>query len=394
MKLLSNLKNQLKNTWLFFAFAIVILILWNTNLLFESLSLQERNKMELWGMAQKEYIQNPSSSNLTFEILQRSGVNPMIQVNEFGRIIEFRNIEWNIKKQDSTKLYSILEKIKKENDSILIQFRNEKGDLVVNQTLYYGNSSTLKKLQYYPLALLLIIFLFGAMLYFFFKTSRIAEQNRLWAAMAKETAHQIGTPLTSMVGWITLLKEKQKKSIPLIEIEKDIARLNLITDRFSKVGSIPKLIPSDLTSVIKETVNYLQKRSSEHIKFIIQLPNKKIIIPLNPQLISWTLENLIKNGIDAMKGKGSLNLRLLEKASEIEILISDTGSGMKKEVANKIFKPGFTTKTRGWGLGLSLAKRIIVDFHKGKISVLKTVLGKGTSFQVLLKKAPFKNSKE
>ena len=394
MKLLSNLKNQLKNTWLFFAFAIVILILWNTNLLFESLSLQERNKMELWGMAQKEYIQNPSSSNLTFEILQRSGVNPMIQVNEFGRIIEFRNIEWNIKKQDSTKLYSILEKIKKENDPILIQFRNGKGDLVVNQALYYGNSSTLKKLQYYPLALLLIIFLFGAMLYFFFKTSRIAEQNRLWAAMAKETAHQIGTPLTSMVGWITLLKEKQKKSIPLIEIEKDIARLNLITDRFSKVGSIPKLIPSDLTSVIKETVSYLQKRSSEHIKFKIQLPNKKIIIPLNPQLISWTLENLIKNGIDAMKGKGSLNLRLLEKASEIEILISDTGSGMKKEVANKIFKPGFTTKTRGWGLGLSLAKRIIVDFHKGKISVLKTVLGKGTSFQVLLKKAPFKNSKE
>lgn len=394
MKLLSNLKNQLKNTWLFFAFAIVILILWNTNLLFESLSLQERNKMELWGMAQKEYIQNPSSSNLTFEILQRSGVNPMIQVNEFGRIIEFRNIEWNIKKQDSTKLYSILEKIKKENDSILIQFRNEKGDLVVNQTLYYGNSSTLKKLQYYPLALLLIIFLFGAMLYFFFKTSRIAEQNRLWAAMAKETAHQIGTPLTSMVGWITLLKEKQKKSIPLIEIEKDIARLNLITDRFSKVGSIPKLIPSDLTSVIKESVNYLQKRSSEHIKFIIQLPNKKIIIPLNPQLISWTLENLIKNGIDAMKGKGSLNLKLLEKASEIEILISDTGSGMKNEVVNKIFKPGFTTKTRGWGLGLSLAKRIIVDFHKGKISVLKTVLGKGTSFQVLLKKAPFKNPKE
>ena len=394
MKLLSNLKNQLKNTWLFFAFAIVILILWNTNLLFESLSLQERNKMELWGMAQKEYIQNPSSSNLTFEILQRSGVNPMIQVNEFGRIIEFRNIEWNIKKQDSTKLYSILEKIKKENDSILIQFRNEKGDLVVNQTLYYGNSSTLKKLQYYPLALLLIIFLFGAMLYFFFKTSRIAEQNRLWAAMAKETAHQIGTPLTSMVGWITLLKEKQKKSIPLIEIEKDIARLNLITDRFSKVGSIPKLIPSDLTSVIKETVSYLQKRSSEHIKFKIQLPNKKIIIPLNPQLINWTLENLIKNGIDAMKGKGNLNIRLLEKASEIEILISDTGSGMKKEVANKIFKPGFTTKTRGWGLGLSLAKRIIVDFHKGKISVLKTVLGKGTSFQVLLKKAPFKNSKE
>ena len=345
MKLLDKFMDQLKNSWLFFVFALVALILWNTNILFESLSLQERQKMELWGMAQKEYIQNPSLSNLTFEVLQRSGINPMIQVDELGRIIEFRNIEWDMETQDSTRLYSILEKIKKENDPILIQFRNQEGSLIVNQKLYYGNSSTLKKLKYYPLALLLIIFLFGAVLYFFFKTSRVAEQNKLWAAMAKETAHQIGTPLTSMVGWVTLLKEKQKKSIPLIEIEKDIARLNLITDRFSKVGSDPELISSDLTSVVRETVTYLQKRSSEHINF---------------------------------------------KGTQVEILVLDNGCGMKKEVAYKVFKPGFTTKTRGWGLGLSLAKRIIVDFHKGKISVLKSVLGKGTSFQILLNKTYLK----
>ena len=390
MKLLDKFMNQLKNSWLFFVFALVALILWNTNILFESLSLQERQKMELWGMAQKEYIQNPSLSNLTFEVLQRSGINPMIQVDELGRIIEFRNIEWDMETQDSTELYSILEKIKKENDPILIQFRNQEGSLIVNQKLYYGNSSTLKKLKYYPLALLLIIFLFGAVLYFFFKTSRVAEQNKLWAAMAKETAHQIGTPLTSMVGWVTLLKEKQKKSIPLIEIEKDIARLNLITDRFSKVGSDPELISSDLTSVVRETVTYLQKRSSEHIIFKVDLPDKKVVIPFNSQLISWTLENLIKNGIDAMKGKGTLDVKLLDKGTQVEILVSDNGYGMKKEVAYKIFKPGFTTKTRGWGLGLSLAKRIIVDFHKGKISVLKSVLGKGTSFQILLNKAYLK----
>ena len=390
MKLLDKFMNQLKNSWLFFVFALVVLILWNTNILFESLSLQERQKMELWGMAQKEYIQNPSLSNLTFEVLQRSGINPMIQVDESGRIIEFRNIELDMETQDSTRLYSILEKIKKENDPILIQFRNQEGSLIVNQKLYYGNSSTLKKLKYYPLALLLIIFLFGAVLYFFFKTSRVAEQNKLWAAMAKETAHQIGTPLTSMVGWVTLLKEKQKKSIPLIEIEKDIARLNLITDRFSKVGSDPELISSDLTSVVRETVTYLQKRSSEHIIFKVDLPDKKVVIPFNSQLISWTLENLIKNGIDAMKGKGTLDVKLLDKGTQVEILVSDNGYGMKKEVAYKIFKPGFTTKTRGWGLGLSLAKRIIVDFHKGKISVLKSVLGKGTSFQILLNKAYLK----
>ena len=391
MKLLDKFMNQLKNSWLFFVFALVALILWNTNILFESLSLQERQKMELWGMAQKEYIQNPSLSNLTFEVLQRSGINPMIQVDELGRIMEFRNIEWDMETQDSTRLYSILEKIKKENDPILIQFRNQEGSLIVNQKLYYGNSSTLKKLKYYPLALLLIIFLFGAVLYFFFKTSRVAEQNKLWAAMAKETAHQIGTPLTSMVGWVTLLKEKQKKSIPLIEIEKDIARLNLITDRFSKVGSDPELISSDLTSVVRDTVTYLQKRSSEHIIFKVDLPDKKVVIPFNSQLISWTLENLIKNGIDAMKGKGTLDVKLFDKGTQVEILVSDNGCGMKKEVAYKVFKPGFTTKTRGWGLGLSLAKRIIVDFHKGKISVLKSVLGKGTSFQILLNKAYLKN---
>ena len=390
MKLLDKFMDQLKNSWLFFVFALVALILWNTNILFESLSLQERQKMELWGMAQKEYIQNPSLSNLTFEVLQRSGINPMIQVDELGRIIEFRNIEWDTETQDSTRLYSILEKIKKENDPILIQFRNQEGSLIVNQKLYYGNSSTLKKLKYYPLALLLIIFLFGAVLYFFFKTSRVAEQNKLWAAMAKETAHQIGTPLTSMVGWVTLLKEKQKKSIPLIEIEKDIARLNLITDRFSKVGSDPELISSDLTSVVRETVTYLQKRSSEQINFKVDLPDKKVVIPFNSQLISWTLENLIKNGIDAMKGKGTLDVKLLDKGAQVEILVSDNGSGMKKEVAYKVFKPGFTTKTRGWGLGLSLAKRIIVDFHKGKISVLKSVIGKGTSFQILLNKTYLK----
>ena len=392
MKLLSTLKNALKNSWLLFAFAIVVLILWNTNILFKSLSFQERTKMELWAMAQEEYIKNPSLSNLTFEVLQRSGNNPMIQVDALDKIIEIRNVDWENEKQDSVVLYARLAQIKKENDPILIQYRDEKGTLLVNQKLYYGDSAMLKKLQYYPLALLLIILLFGAVLYFVFKTARIAEQNRLWAAMAKETAHQIGTPLTSMIGWVTLLKEKHNKSTPLLEIEKDIERLNLITDRFSKVGSVPELTPLDLVASIHQTVSYLQKRSSEHIHFEVDLPKKEIVVPFNPQLISWTLENLIKNGIDAMKGKGTLSVQLTERSKQIEILVSDTGSGMKKEIASKIFKPGFTTKSRGWGLGLSLAKRIVEDFHQGKISILKTVIGKGTSFQIVLNKAPLNAS--
>ena len=204
--------------------------------------------------------------------------------------------------------------------------------------------------------------------------------------MAKETAHQIGTPLTSMIGWITLLKEKDKQSTPLLEIEKDIERLNLITDRFSKVGSFPELELQDLVNSIKQTVSYLQNRSSNHIKFEVDLPKKEVLVPFNPQLISWTLENLIKNGIDAMKGKGKLRIHLKEGTKQVQILVTDTGSGIKKEIASRIFKPGFTTKSRGWGLGLSLAKRIVEDFHKGKIYVLKTTIDKGTSFQVVLSK--------
>ena len=384
MKLFRILKNQRKNSGFLFAFIIVALILWNTNLLFQNLSKEQRTKMELWAMAQEEYIQNQSFSNLTFEVLQRSGINPMIQVDENDKILEIRNVNWDEAKQDSTALYKILAQIKKENDPILIQYKNDSGALMINQKLYYGNSEVLKKLQYYPLALLLIIFLFAAVLYFVFKTAKIAEQNRLWAAMAKETAHQIGTPLTSMMGWITLLKEKQKNSEPLLEIEKDIERLNVITDRFSKVGSNPELTLSDLNETISQTVNYLQKRSSEYVQFKLELPNNKITIPFNTQLISWTLENLIKNGIDAMKGKGTLCISVKELEQQVEILISDTGTGMTKEVTSKIFDPGFTTKSRGWGLGLSLAKRIIVDFHEGKISVVKSTIGKGTQFKIML----------
>ena len=387
MKFIQKFIGKLKNSWLFFAFSIVALILWNTNILFQNLSQEERSKMELWAIAQEEYIQNQDLNNLTFEILQRAGKNPMIQVNDQGKIIEIRNVNWNQKKQDSSELYDILEKIKNENLPILIQHRDNAGTLVINQKLYYGDSTTLKKLQYYPLALLLIIILFGAVLYFVFKTTRIAEQNRLWAGMAKETAHQIGTPLTSMMGWVTLLKEENPRSSSLFEIEKDIERLKLITDRFSKVGSIPELISNDIVYSIRSTVNYLQKRSSKQIEFKLDLPKEKISIPFNPQLISWTLENLIKNGIDAMKGKGVLSISLNEFASYIEILIQDNGPGMNKEIISKIFKPGFTTKKRGWGLGLSLSKRIIENFHSGKISVQKTALDQGTTFKLILNKA-------
>ena len=384
--MITKIKNFLNNSWLLISFTIVVLILWNTNILFKTLSKEERTKMELWAMAQIDYIENQNLNNLTFEVIQKSGTNPIFQVNEKNKIIEVRNIEWDINLEDSTYLYKKLEQIKKENDPILIQYRNKEGVLIVNHKLYYGDSLILKKLQYYPLALLLIILLFIMVLYFVFKTSKISEQNRLWVGMAKETAHQIGTPLTSMMGWVTLLKEKKKKSESIIEIEKDIERLKIITERFSKIGSIPELKKESINDCIKKTILYLKKRSSEHITFKIKVPKKNIIIPFNYQLLSWTIENIIKNSIDAIKGKGFISIELLENNNKTEINIEDNGVGIKKENITKIFDPGFTSKKRGWGLGLSLAKRIIVDFHKGKISVKNTKVGKGTLFQILLNK--------
>ena len=384
--MVNRLEKGIKNGWLWAAFAIVGLIVWNTNMLFRQMRAEEREKMELWAMAQKESIQNTNLSNLTFEVLQQTGGNPMIQVNESGQILQFRNIDWNADESDSVELNQILKKIKKENPPILIQYRNDTGELLINQKLYYGNSELLKKLQYYPLALLLIIFLFGAVVYFVFKTAQIAEQNRLWAAMAKETAHQIGTPLTSILGWLTLLKEKNPEAMALSEIEKDVDRLKVISERFSKVGSLPELNDQDLIRVAQQTVSYLQKRTSSKVEFTTSWPTKPILLKLNEQLLSWTLENLIKNGIDAMKGKGKLRVSIGLKGDQAEILVSDTGAGISRENSLKIFNPGFSTKKRGWGLGLSLAKRIVVDYHKGKIGIKKTALGKGTEIQILLPK--------
>lgn len=386
MALFTFLKNKLKYIGLIGAFLIVVLILWNTYILFQNLKNEERKKIVLWAQAQEELIKNPSPSLLFFEILQQTGINPMIQVNDNQKIIGIKNIPWVPRQDDSLSLYKTLERIKKENTPIAIEYRDSTGRLLINQKIYYGDSVMLKKLQYYPMALFLIIFLFGAVLYFGFKTSKIAEQNRLWVAMAKETAHQIGTPLSSMLGWTTLMREKQKESLPLKEIEKDIDRLQIITDRFSKIGSKPNLNTGDIVFLIQNTLDYLQKRSSEHVQFNITLPHYPIFISHNPQLIGWTLENLIKNGIDAMKGRGTIDVELIDSEKQIDILIADTGSGIKKEALKNIFSPGFTTKKRGWGLGLSLAKRIIVDYHKGTIAVQKTVLGQGTCFQISLKK--------
>ena len=379
---------NLKKFWPIIFFIIVAFILWNTYILFQTVKNEERKKIKLWAMAQKELIQSNSPSNITFEVLQQVAINPIIKVDDNEKIIGHKNIDWNSNKKDSLELYKQLKKIKKENEPILIKYQDSiNKNIIINQKVYYGDSLMLKKLQYYPLALLLIILLFAIVVYFIFWTAKISEQNRLWAAMAKETAHQIGTPLSSLFGWITLFKEKKNnKNFLLLEIEKDLERLKIITNRFSKIGSMPNLNSTDIVLVTNKTLSYLSKRLSKLIVVNVLIPKKKIMIPLDPELYSWTLENIIKNGIDSMKGKGNINFLLKEAKDSVNIEITDSGSGIQKKMYGKIFLPGYTSKKTGWGLGLSLAKRIIVDYHKGLIEVKKSNPGKWTTIKIVLKK--------
>lgn len=362
------------------AFVVVSLILWNTNSFFEKFKQEERNKMEIWAAAESELLQSPIDQelgNLPLIVMGNNTSTPMILVNEEGSI-KTHNIPENIA-TDSLRIQELIRKFRSENEPIQIV---QGGDLL--QTLYYGNSEVLNKLKYYPVALLLIIFLFGAVIFFFFKTNKASEQNKLWAGMAKETAHQIGTPLTSLLGWNELLKDEQiNPEIPK-EIEKDISRLQTITERFSKIGSIPDLEAHDIVKETQKAYEYLKKRSSKLIHFSFASQIDELVVLLNPPLYNWSIENLVKNGIDAMKGKGNIAIQIEQAGSHVHILVSDTGHGIPKGDFQNIFNPGVTTKKRGWGLGLSLVKRIIEEYHKGKIKVLSSSK-EGTIMQISLR---------
>ena len=364
------------------SFIIISLILWNTYIFFQNFKAEERNKMQNWSLAQKELNRNldldTDIGELIPEILSSNTTTPMILMNDDGSI-NSNNIDEE-KAKDSVYVQNLIKQFSSENTPIEVRYKNE-----VKSIIYYGNSPLLNKLKYYPLALLLIIVLFAAVVYFFYRSSKIAEQNKLWTGMAKETAHQIGTPLSSLVGWTEILKTEHVNPSYLLEIEKDIDRLQTITDRFSKIGSIPTLKKTDVVEATVKSYEYLKARASNLIDFEISAPETVIYVDLNEQLFSWTIENLVKNGIDAMKGKGILRVSIHQSDTEVKINIDDTGKGLPKGLYSKIFEPGFTSKKRGWGLGLSLAKRIVEDYHNGRIKVLQSEIGKGTTMQISLK---------
>jgi K+-sensing histidine kinase KdpD len=368
------------------SFFIIGLILWNAYTFFNQLKDNERDKMQIWAAAQAE-LQNDDKdaviSETSLEVIKSNTTTPMIVYSHKDSVHTERNI--NKKKVNTLKkVEKLVAKFSSEYQPIEIKYGDE-----ILATIYYGNSSIINKLKYYPAVLILIMFLFIAAVYLFYQTSKSAEQNKLWAGMAKETAHQIGTPLSSLVGWAEIFKTENINQDYIKEMEKDIDRLETITDRFSKIGSTPKLIKSDLVAETKEAFDYLKLRSSKLIEFKLDVPEDVVNVRLNAPLYSWTIENLVTNGIDAMKGKGTISIAIKTNSKNAFIYVSDTGKGIPKKNYKKIFTPGFTSKKRGWGLGLSLARRIINEYHNGRIRVLKSNREKGSTIEISLKKSEF-----
>ncbi len=365
------------------SFAIVSLILWKTYEFFQHFKDEERNKMENWSFAQTEFVNSDTNANLnlTLKILNSNTTTPMIVVDREGNLSSSNNID-ETKIKDPLYVEKLIARFKDENSPIEIKYQSK-----IYSIIYYGNSPLLNKLKYYPLALLLIVVLFGAVIFFFYSSNKNAIQNKLWSGMAKETAHQIGTPLSSLIGWTEILKIENVNPEYIVEIEKDVDRLKTITERFSKIGSLPTLEKADIIKETIESYDYLKTRSSKLIDFDLIIPEGEIPVNLNKQLYSWTIENLVKNAIDAMKGRGKLIVEISQLENDVKVSVTDTGKGISKKNYNTIFEPGFTTKKRGWGLGLSLTKRIIEDFHNGKIKVLQSEKEKGSTIQISLKRA-------
>lgn len=364
------------------SFLTISLILWNTYQFFQKFKEEERVKMENFSQAQIELGKvidlNGNISDFPLKVIQSNSSTPMIIEDSEGNF-QSKNIEL-ISEDSQGYLKTLSEKFKDQNKPIPVIYNGK-----TLSTMYYGNSELLNKLKYYPFALLLIFLLFSAVVWLFYKSTQVASQNKLWTGMAKETAHQIGTPLSSLIGWTELLKIDAVNPDYISEIEKDIKRLETITDRFSKIGSKPLLKTRDIVLATIESFNYLKARNSKLITFEIKAPETEILVALNIELFSWAIENLVKNGIDAMKGQGHIIVSLESTETMVFINIIDRGKGITKKLFKKIFETGFTSKKRGWGLGLSLSKRIIEEYHSGKIKVLQSEKEVGTTMQISLK---------
>lgn len=355
-----------------------------TNRFVHQLSLEEKKKIDLWVAGIRELTNltdNEKDFTFIFEVIQNNSTVPVLLTDEEGNVQSYRNIDKD-QLNDSLSTARLIKKMKSEHEPIEINLLHD-----VKNYVYYMDSTTLKKLSYYPYIQLLIIILFVLVSYYAFSQSRKAERNGIWVGMAKETAHQLGTPTSSLMACLTMLRENSPNDLVLNELEKDIHRLEVITDRFSKIGSAPSLNKNNLVEMLDKSVKYLQTRVSKNVVFQKEYTIKEAInIPLNVTLMEWVIENIVKNSVDAMNGVGTLTFSIIDNTQVVFIDIVDTGRGIPKSKFKDVFRPGYTTKSRGWGLGLTLSKRIVEEYHNGKIFIKSSEINKGTAFRIVLPK--------
>ena len=369
------------------AIAIAVVSLVASNILTKDLARQERTKMEVWAEAMRALSQADENTDLALvlKVLNDNNTIPVVVLDNDENVTDFRNVVINAKNYKDSLLYvsDMAKRLKSNKQNIRIQLSDASNEYI---DVCYDDSLMLKRLALYPYVQLGVVMLFVVVAIFALLTSKRAEQNKVWVGLSKETAHQLGTPISSLMAWTTILKETYPDDDLLPEMDKDVKRLQLIADRFSKIGSLPEAVPVSLSEVLDHVIDYMDRRTSKKIQLIKVFPADDIIIRLNASLFEWVIENLCKNAVDAMGGEsGTITLRVETVGERVIVEVSDTGKGIKKKDMRNVFRPGFTTKSRGWGLGLSLAKRIVEEYHNGKIFVKSSELGKGTTFRIELK---------
>ena len=374
---------NLRSALALIAVAIVTGTIFYSDFLSKKIEVEEREKISQWIEANKFIASAPQNADLTLasEIQQKNTDIPIILTNENDSIIDSRNLDSIEIKSSKNYLQKKLNEFKSAHPPIVLEL--SKNPYIADR-YYYGDSKLLIQVRYFPIIQLLIVALFIFITIYAISARNKSTQNQVWAGMAKETAHQLGTPISSLQGWVEMLKEQDSSGTISKEMEKDVNRLKLISDRFGKIGSTPQLEEHDVTEQVEKMVAYIKRRSTDKVSFILDRPEEKVIAKISGPLFDWVIENLLKNALDAINGKGTINIRIKNMPERVIIDIHDSGKGISKQNLAKVFKPGFTTKKRGWGLGLSLAKRIIEKYHKGQLYVKSSEIGKGTTFRIVL----------
>lgn len=379
---------QVKIILVLAAIVIAVTSLIISNIFVKDLAKEERNKMEIWADAMRSFNMADETTDLglVLKVMNDNNTIPVIVLDNKGLVQICRNVDvGNRSEKDSVAYVSHLGK-RLYDAGRFIRISMDDSNKKAYVDVCYDDSTILKRLAYYPYVQLGVVLIFVVVAIFALLTSKKAEQNKVWVGLSKETAHQLGTPISSLMAWIEILKENYPDDDLIPEMDKDVKRLQLIADRFSKIGSLPEPVPSSLSNVVDHVIDYMDRRTSSKVLMTKKFPQNDIIVNLNASLFEWVIENLCKNAVDAMEGEGHITIEVLDLPGKAVIEVTDDGKGIRKKDISSVFKPGFTTKKRGWGLGLSLAKRIVEEYHHGRIFVKRSEVGVGTTFRIEIKK--------